>query len=114
MNYTLLTSYYYKLQAIYPKRPLAFSCRLLSLCTAFIMMLHCLTMSEKPGWSGDIRMSVGRFREEQSRMNCVNSLGEGLARMLFCWSKYMIVFKRVGSLSDLVLAVALHPVRIWE
>ena len=59
-------------------------------------------------------MSVGRFREEQSRMNCVNSLGEGLARMLFCWSKYMIVFKRVGSLSDLVLAVAPHPVRIWE
>ena len=60
-------------------------------------------------------MSGGRFREEQSKIiNCVNILGEGLVRMLFCW--WMVVFgrRRVGSLSGLVLAVALHPVRIWE
>ena len=59
-------------------------------------------------------MSGGRFRDEQSRINCVNSLGGGLASMLLLWSKYMTVFKRVGILSDLVLAVALHSVRIWE
>ena len=71
-------------------------------------------MLVKPGCSEDIRVSGGRFRDVQSRINCVSSLAEGLARILLLWSKYMIVFKSVASLSDLVSAVALHPVKIWE
>ena len=60
-------------------------------------------------------MSGGRFIEEQSKIiNRVNILGEGVVRMLFRW--WMVVFsrRRVGSLSGLVLAVALHTSRIWE
>ena len=60
-------------------------------------------------------MSGGRFIEEQSKIiNRVNILGEGVVRMLFRW--WMVVFsrRRVGSLSGLVLAVALHIARIWE
>ena len=59
-------------------------------------------------------MSGGRFSEEHSKINWVNISGDGLARMLFLWSKNMVVFRRVDSLSDLMLAVALHPVRIWQ
>ena len=80
---------------------------------ALIRRLHCLVMSVKPGWSGGTRASIGRLSDEQSKINCAKSIGEGLSRMMLQGLYCMTVFRRVGSLSYLVLAVVLHTARMW-
>ena len=39
-------------------------------------------MSVKAGLSGEIRVSLGRLREEQSSINCARTLDEGFRRRL--------------------------------
>ena len=74
------------------------------------MRLHCLEMLRKPGWVAAIRMSVGRFNDEQSRISWVSRSCAGLVSSLFEGKCLEMVLSRLGKTLSLVSAVPLHLV----
>ena len=67
-------------------------------------------MVVKLGWFGGMRMLIGRFSEEQSRMNCVSCSCVVELRSLLLGRKLATVLKRSGIYLFLMSEVALHLV----
>ena len=58
-----------------------FICRVLSLCRAKAMCLHCVSTRCRAGWSGLIRIMIGRLSEVGSSMSWVRCLLLGFCRI---------------------------------
>ena len=70
-------------------------------------------MLKNPGWVAATRMSVGRFNEEESRMNWVNNSWFGLTRSRLFGKYLSMMLNRSGITLFLLSAVPLHRVSRW-
>ena len=94
------------------RRPIFFSCWVLSVWIAYTMSLHCLAISLYSVCFGDILWLEGRLRDVQSKMNCVKVLCAGSESRPWSGWYWANRFSRAGRSLLRVSAVALHLVKM--